>query len=432
MKNHFSLRNVVLAGILALMPLALYAKGTAKSDETIKDCTMPDGTITDLNLFKSRDKYRKDRDDNLANITNNYKQQYLLTKEEKLAWDENKASVETDSYFLKQYSVGECDLLETMKKKKTPFASSFAMDGDRIRIIYVSTEKAYKTLSYAKFYMVERAEDEKSGFIVTNVTLPDGTVTDLIMFASNTEYNKSCNEWLSEDLRGGRWFMEAFLKPNVKRNIKIYEANNNPEGAISIPGYIARHYSQADLGVIGNLMKEKHFAVAAFPKEINTKKRQIILLEAVNSSYDLFLYRKMDYVLEGADVKADGWECEFTSYITKQEYVDVPYREWDPGSEHDTGSMGGGGVQSGVIGTPGHSVQRYRRELRDVRYDYPTQFYLYKDGNCVYEGTAGVIVTNLDWGTSYQVKWYSPSSQQWESRLISNDTNQSKVYINLN
>ena len=87
----------------------------------------------------------------------------------------------------------------------------------------------------------------------------------------------------------------------MKDNIKIYEAINDPEGAISIPGYIARHYSQADLGEIGKMMKEKQFPVAAFPKEINTKKRQIILLEAVNSSYDLFLYRKMDYVWEDSD-----------------------------------------------------------------------------------------------------------------------------------
>lgn len=422
MKKRFFLRNVVLAGILVLAPLALSAKGASKIDETINNCTMPDGTVCDLNLFKTEGKFTDDKKANLSNMSN-YKQLYVLTKEEKLAWKESKTPVETDVYFLKQYSAGETDLLETMKKKKTPFASSFSTDGDRIRIIYILANKTYKTLSYEKLYMVERSEDEKSGYTVNAVRLPDGTVTDLIMFTSTAEYKESSSGWLAKGVHGGRWSMETLLKP--KEFKKIYD----PEGSISVPGYIARHYSQANLGEIGKIMKEKHFAVAAFPKEINTKKRQIILIEAVNSSYDLFLYRKMDYVLEGADVKADGWECEFSSYITKQEYVDVPYREWDPGQEAVAGSAGQG-VQA-VEGTPGHSVQRYRRELRDVRYDYPTQFYLYKDGKCVYEGTASVIVTNLDWGKSYQVKWYSPSSQQWESSLISNDTNQSKVYINL-
>ena len=128
---------------------------------------------------------------------------------------------------------------------------------------------------------------------------------------------------------------------------------------------------------------------------------------------------------------ADGWKCEFNSYIMRQEYVDIPYSTWNPGDSGDFGYIGGGGSYSGGIGSSGYSERRYRRELRDVRYDYPTRFYLYENGYCVYEGTASVTVTNLDWGKSYQVKWYSPSSQQWESGWISNKNNLSKIYINL-
>jgi|GEM_PF-6727641 len=127
---------------------------------------------------------------------------------------------------------------------------------------------------------------------------------------------------------------------------------------------------------------------------------------------------------------ADGWKCEFSSYITRQEYVDVPYQEWDSGSYSEVAGQGAGqGVTVNRSG--GYSRTRYRRELREVTYDYPTRFYLYENGYCVYEGTASVTVTNLDWGKSYQVKWYSPSSQQWESGWISNKNNLPKIYINL-
>ena len=126
---------------------------------------------------------------------------------------------------------------------------------------------------------------------------------------------------------------------------------------------------------------------------------------------------------------ADGWKCEFSSYIIRQEYVDVPYYTWNPGYESYAGSAGQGVTSTG---SGGYSEQRYRRERRDVRYDCSTRFYLYENGRCVYEGTAPVTVTNLDWGKSYQVEWYSPRSQQWESGWISNKNSQSKIYINLN
>ncbi len=118
---------------------------------------------------------------------------------------------------------------------------------------------------------------------------------------------------------------------------------------------------------------------------------------------------------------ADGWKCEFNSYITRQEYVDVPYSTWNPGDAGEFGS----------IGSYGYSERRYRRELQNVRYDYPTRFYLYSGGNCIYEGTAPVTITNLIWGNTYIVKWYSPSTNQWQSGYVSNSKNQSKIYMNL-
>ena len=119
--------------------------------------------------------------------------------------------------------------------------------------------------------------------------------------------------------------------------------------------------------------------------------------------------------------QSNGWKCEFNSYITRQEYVDVPYSTWNPGDAGEFGS----------IGSYGYSERRYRRELQNVRYDYPTRFYLYDGARCIYEGTAPVTITNLEWGKSYIVQWYSPWTQQWRSEWVSNSKRQSKTYINL-
>lgn len=126
--------------------------------------------------------------------------------------------------------------------------------------------------------------------------------------------------------------------------------------------------------------------------------------------------------------QSNGWKCEFNSYIIRQEYVDVPYYTWNPGYESYAGSAGQGVTSTG---SGGYSEQRYRRELRDVRYDYPTRFYLYDGARCIYEGTAPVTITNLDWGKSYIVQYYSPSTQQWQSEWVSNNNRQSKIYMNL-
>ncbi len=128
---------------------------------------------------------------------------------------------------------------------------------------------------------------------------------------------------------------------------------------------------------------------------------------------------------------ADGWKCEFSSYIIRQEYVDVPYSTWNPGDAGDFGSIGSYGSTSGGLGSSGYSQQRYRRELQNVRYDYPTQFYLYDGARCIYEGTVDVTITNLTWGKSYIVQWYSPSTRQWKSEWVSNNNRQSKIYMNL-
>lgn len=286
-------RLAFLALAFALAPSCLMAKGAPKADYEVKGFTLPDGTVTDLNLFKTEAKFSKDKSVSLANI-NSYKLLRPLTTEEKLAWKEHKTPVETEDYFLKQYEAGEIDLLETMKKKRTAFASSFDKDGDKFRIIYVTADKAYKTLSYERFCMVERAEDEISGYMMENVTLPDKTVTDLIMFTSSAEYEEASEGWLSKGLFGGHW---SLITSPAKEFKKIYD----PNGAISLPGYIARHYPQAKLGELGKIMQEKQFPVAAYSKETGDKKRQIILIEAFNGNYDVFLYRKIDYVWEESD-----------------------------------------------------------------------------------------------------------------------------------
>lgn len=294
MKKASLFRRAVLAVALAVVPFCLPAKEAHKAEYTVKDCTMPDGTVTDLNLFKNYEKFKKDRSVNLANI-NRYKNLRSLTTEERLAWKEHKTPVDSEDYFLKQYAESETDLLGTMKQKKALYGSSFTMDGDKLRVIYVTADKKYTALSYERFYMVEREEDEMSGYTVENVTLPDKTVTDLIMFTSSAEYEEFSKGWLSKGLHGGRWASVA--SPTPREFKKIYD----PDGAISLPGYIARHYSQAKLGELGKLMQEKQFLVAAYSKETGDTKRQIILIEAFKGSYDLFLYRKMDYVWEDSD-----------------------------------------------------------------------------------------------------------------------------------
>lgn len=78
--------------------------------------------------------------------------------------------------------------------------------------------------------------------------------------------------------------------------------------------------------------------------------------------------------------QSNGWKCEFSSYITRQEYVDVPYSTWNPGYESYAGGAGQGVTSTG---SGGYSERRYRRELQNVRYDYPTRFYLYDGARCI-------------------------------------------------
>ena len=291
MKKSPVLRSIALLGILAFMPFYLHGKEDSKSDDVIKDCTLPDGTVADLNLFKTESNFQNDKAANLSDI-GCYKLCRPLTKEELLAWQESKKPVEEEEYFLRQYSLSETNLLETMKKRKMRFASSYTTEGGTKRVIYILADKTYKSLTYERFLMTERAEDELSGYTVSDVVLPDKTVTDLIMFTTRDDYMEFVKEWLSSGGIGSSWMSESY--PSAKQLKKIL----NHEGSISSPGYMVRHYSMEKLGEIGTLMKEKQFIRAAFVKDTGDRKRQLIELVVCDTSWDVFRYQKTNYVLQ--------------------------------------------------------------------------------------------------------------------------------------
>ena len=306
-------RFALLALAFALAPSCLMAKGAPKADYELKDFALPDGTVTDLNLFKNREKFNEDRtirigvDSPYSDYTKHLRR---LTKEENDAWKESKQPVETEDYFLKQYSAKETDLLDMMKKKKVVIGSSFTFEDDRIRVIYVSADKKYTALSYEKFYLVERAEDELGGNVIKDAILPDGTVSDLVTFINNEEYEQYYNYWVghsrsmateniglligivtvgSDPLpNAGKWETAYLLTP--KEAVKAASGEN-----VSRPGYFVRTYTLKQMKELGRLMDEKEFTGVAFVKDIGEKKRQLISVFPKNN-WQEFEYRKIDYV----------------------------------------------------------------------------------------------------------------------------------------
>ncbi len=313
MKKTSLFRFAQLALILAFMPFCLMAKGVPKADYEVKDFVLPDGTVTNLNLFKNREKFNEDKKIRIGGDSpySEYTK-YLrrLTKEESAAWKESKQPVEDEDYFLKQYSAKETDLLEMMKKSKLVIGSSYTFEDDRMRVIYVSADKKYTTLTYEKFYLVERAEDELGGNVIKDATLPDGTVSDLVTFINNEEYKQYYDYSLGSSQstatasvglligvatggmtstpNAGRWEMAYMLTP--KEAVKVASGEN-----ISRPGYMLRTYTMKQMKELGRLMDEKEFMAVAFVKDVGENKRQMISVFQRNN-WQEFEYRKIDYV----------------------------------------------------------------------------------------------------------------------------------------
>lgn len=310
-------RLALLALVFALAPSFLAAKGTPKADYEVKDFALPDGTVTDLNLFKNKEKFNEDREARIGGnspYSDYTKHLRRLTKEETAAWKESKQPVETEDYFLKQYSSKDTDLLEMMKKKKVVIGSSFTFEDNRMRVIYVSADKKYTALSYEKFYMVERSEDELGGNVIKDAILPDGTVSDLVTFINNEEYQQyydynlgssrsmatetvglvvsiaTLGATLGNDVmpNAGKWEMAYTLTPK--------EAGKAASGEnISRPGYMIRTYTLKQMKELGRLMDEKEFAGVAFVKDMGGNKRQLISVFQKNN-WQEFELRKIDYV----------------------------------------------------------------------------------------------------------------------------------------
>ena len=313
MKKTSLFRFAKLALILAFMPFGLMAKGVPKADYEVKDFVLPDGTVTNLNLFKNREKFNEDKKIRIGGDSpySEYTK-YLrrLTKEESAAWKESKQPVEDEDYFLKQYSAKETDLLEMMKKSKLVIGSSYTFEDDRMRVIYVSADKKYTTLTYEKFYLVERAEDELGGNVIKDATLPDGTVSDLVTFINNEEFKQYYDYSLGSSRstatasvglvievatggmasapNAGHWEMAYMLTPNEA--VKVASGEN-----ISRPGYMLRTYTMKQMKELGRLMDEKEFMAVAFVKDIGENKRQMISVFQKNN-WKEFEYRKIDYV----------------------------------------------------------------------------------------------------------------------------------------
>lgn len=303
----------LLALAFALAPSFLAAKGTPKADYEVKDFALPDGTVTDLNLFKNKEKFNEDREARIGgnSLYSDYtKHLRRLTKEETAAWKESKQPVETEDYFLKQYSSKDTDLLEMMKKKKVVIGSSFTFEDNRMRVIYVSADKKYTALSYEKFYMVERSEDELGGNVIKDAILPDGTVSDVVTFINNEEYKQYYDYSLGSSQsmgtetvglvmtiatggmasmpNAGRWETAYMLTP--KEAVKVASGES-----ISRPGYMIRTYTLKQMKELGRLIDEKEFAGVAFVKDIGEKKRQMISISQKNN-WQEFVYSKIDYI----------------------------------------------------------------------------------------------------------------------------------------
>ncbi|MBQ3798721.1 MAG: hypothetical protein II837_00350 [Treponema sp.] len=306
-------RLALLALAFALAPSCLMARGAPKADLELKGFALPDGTVTDLNLFKNREKFNEDREARIGGdspYSDYTKHLRRLTKEESAAWKESKQPVETEDYFLKRYSSDETDLLDMMKKKKAVIGSSFTFEDDRMRVIYVTADKKYTALSYEKFYLVERAEDELGGNVIKGATLPDGTVSDLVTFINNEEYKQYYDYSLGSSqstatatvglvmafATGGLVTMPGSGKWEMAYTLTPKEAGKAASGEnISRPGYMIRTYTLKQMKELGRLMDEKEFAGVAVVRDIGGNKRQLISV-AQKNNWQEFELRKIDYV----------------------------------------------------------------------------------------------------------------------------------------
>lgn len=188
-----------------------------------------------------------------------------------------------------------------------------------MRVIYVSADKKYTALTYEKFYLVERSEDELGGNVIKGAILPDGTVSDLVTFINNEEYKQyydySLGSSQSLALEGtglliaiatggltgamvgggiasasgaGKWETAYMLTP--KEAVKAASGEN-----ISRPGYMIRTYTLKQMKELGRLMDEKEFMGVMFVKDVGGNKRQLICVFQRNN-WQEFEYRKIDYV----------------------------------------------------------------------------------------------------------------------------------------
>ena len=131
-----------------------------------------------------------------------------------------------------------------------------------------------------------------------------------------------------------------------------------------------------------------------------------------------------------AGSKIQYWKCKFTSYIVKQEIVEIPMTRYGGSKAYHIEYDNKGYARSSGGGS--YPDEHYvKKEVVDRRYDFNTPFYLYLDGKCIFEGTAETTVVKLSWGKEYEVEWWSPSSQAWESGWITNN-GKSELSINLN
>ena len=316
MKEESVLHFAFVVLFLALMPLCLSAKDASKPDYTVKDYAFPDGTVSDVNLFKTSKKYQSDLEAYIgAEGTYSEYTKYLrhLSKEEMDAWRSEKKSVEDEIYFMKQYSEAETDLLGIMKKQKASNGSFFTFDSDndRLQVILVRADKSFKALEYEKFYLVQRADDEMTGYLFKNGRLPDGTETDLVMFASYADFKDFHDSYFVSgsigsvagklaltlltnglmDFSGQDGYWKLVYSPTIKDATQMSSDN----GSVNKAGFVVRHYSPKQMGELGKFMDKNEFHCAAFVKDIGDNKRQLIEIGQMYE-WSLYTYKKIDYV----------------------------------------------------------------------------------------------------------------------------------------
>lgn|GEM_PF-6663407 len=328
MKKAFLLHAVLMAAVVAFAPAGLSAKAVSSGDYTVTDCQLPDGTVCDITLFKSESKFKQDmqahigeqtkNDSALFNevrIFKNYRKLRNLTWEERKAWKKSQQPVEDDLYFITSCSAGECGLLGVMKSNKMPFGSAYTEEDGRIRVVIATADKKYASLTFEKFYLVERTSENADGAPIEKVTLPDGTVTDLVVVLRDRDIETYYMSYMAENTKLDPLALVAQASReahNYSHNIpdeteswawervytptkKDWERARSNGGSIIAPGYVRREYELEKMGELGLFMKENEIPAAVIFNETGDKKRQEIVI-FMGMNWERFICQKIDYV----------------------------------------------------------------------------------------------------------------------------------------